>query len=88
MASLSQMMLDRYLRFANVYNDTFSSEEEVIEHLTDTLMKTVDVQVASKLDTDHLTQVTNYYNFANYSILAGCVFVICMILFSFQRHLP
>lgn len=84
MASLSEMMLDRYLRFANVYNNVFTSEEEVMKHLTETLKQKAEVQVTSKVDTDSLAQVTGYYNFANYSILAGCVFVICMILFSFQ----
>ena len=27
-----------------------------------------------------------YYNFANYSILAGCVYVICLILSSFKAE--
>ncbi|MDE5587002.1 MAG: ABC transporter permease, partial [Bacilli bacterium] len=86
MASLSEMMLKRYLKVANIYNNTLESEEEVIKNLDKTLSKQTEVQVTSKLDTDHLAQIASYYNFANYSILAGCVFVICMILFSFQRE--
>lgn len=87
MASLSEMMLEQYLNVANIYNKTFSSEEEIIQNINQTLSKKTEVQVTSKLDTDHLTQIATYYNFANYSILAGCVFVICMILFSFQREI-
>ena len=86
LASLSEMMLERYLKVANIYNETFESEEEIIQRINKTLSKKTEVQVTSKLDTDHLTQIASYYNFANYSILAGCVFVICMILFSFQRE--
>lgn len=86
LASLSEMYLERYLKFANIYNDTFSSEKEIIQNLDQTFENKTDVQVMSKLDTNHLGEVASYYNFANYSILAGCVFVICMILFSFQKE--
>ncbi len=85
MASLADMMLERYLKLANIYHETFASEEEIIENLNKTLSEKLEVEVTSKLDTDHLTQIANYYNFANYSLLAGCVFVICMVLFSFGR---
>ena len=86
LASLSEMYLEKYLKFANIYRDTFSSEEELIKNIEKTLDKKTNIQVTSKLDTDHLAEVANYYNFANYSILAGCVFVICMVLFSFGRE--
>lgn len=86
LASLSEMYLERYLKFANIYNDTFTSEEEIVKSLSQTFENKIDVQVMSKLDTNHLGEVASYYNFANYSILAGCVFVICMILFSFQKE--
>ena len=85
-ASLSEMLLERYLKFADIYNDTFTSEEEIIKSLDQTFENKTEVQVMSKLDTNHLSEVASYYNFANYSILAGCVFVICMILFSFQKE--
>ena len=40
-----------------------------------------DVKITSKLDTNSLSQVTIYFNFLNYCILAGCVYVICLIAF-------
>ena len=86
LASLSEMYLERYLKFANIYNDTFTSEEEIIKNIEKTLDQKIDIQVTSKLDTDHLAEVASYYNFANYSIMAGCVFVICMVLYSFGRE--
>ena len=39
-----------------------------------------------KLDTAQLSKAAFYYNFANYSILAGCVYVICLILSSFKEE--
>ena len=42
--------------------------------------------MTSKLDTNSLTKASFYYNFASYSLLAGCVYVICLILSSFREE--
>lgn len=42
--------------------------------------------MTSKLEAGDLAKVSFYYNFASYSILAGCVFVICIILSSFKSR--
>ena len=36
------------------------------------------------LDSDSLNKAALYFNFSNYCLVAGCVFVICMILTSFK----
>ena len=46
----------------------------------------MEVELTSKLDTDSLEKATFYYNFANYSILAGTVYVICIVLSSFKEE--
>lgn len=84
-ASLAEMMLTRYLKVANLYQTEVKEEEKLIEKIEDTLEKQVEVDITSKLDTNNLNKVTQYYNFANYSILAGCVYVICLILSSFKE---
>lgn len=83
-ASLAEMMLERYIKVANLYQKTITKEEELIEKINETLGKQTEVQITSKLDTDNLSKATFYYNFANYSILAGCVYVICLILSTFK----
>lgn len=83
-ASLAEMNLERYIHVANIYNESIDNEEEIIARINDTLSKQADVEVNSKLDTDAMGKATYYYNFANYSILAGCVYVICLILSSFK----
>lgn len=85
-ASLAEMMLERYVNVANSYAKSINSEEQMIEKINDTLNKQTNVEVTSKLDTDSMTKATFYYNFANYSILAGCVYVICLILSSFKEE--
>lgn len=83
-SSFAQMTLERYLNVANTYYQTYQDEEKTIEKLTDTLAMQTKVEITSTLDTNQLSRVSFYYNFANYSILAGCIFVICLVLSSFQ----
>lgn len=83
-SSLAEMMLERYVKVANIYKDTYSSEDEIIEKINDTLLKEVQIEVTSKLDTQKIEKAAFYYNFMNYCILAGCIYVICLILSSFK----
>lgn len=85
-ASLAEMMLERYIKVANTYQKNLNSEQEIINKINETLSKETEVQITSKLDTNNLKKATFYYNFTNYSILAGCVYVICLILSSFKEE--
>ncbi len=85
-ASLAEMMLERYIKVANIYQKNITSEEELIEKINETLSKEAEIEITSKLDTNNLKKATFYYNFSNYSILAGCVYVICLILSSFKEE--
>lgn len=85
MGSLTEMMLSQYLRLADIYNTIFEDEDEMLEHLSKSLSNKTKVEVTSKLDTNQLSRIATYYNFLNYCILAGCVYVVCLILFSFKK---
>lgn len=85
-ASFAEMLLERYMKVANIYQGNTEDEEELIKQINETLSKQTEVEITSKLDTDNLAQATFYYNFASYSILAGCVYVICLILSSFKEE--
>ena len=85
-SSLAEMMLERYIKVANIYQKNLNSEQEIISKINETLSKETEIQITSKLDTDNLKKATFYYNFTNYSILAGCVYVICLILSSFKEE--
>lgn len=82
-ASLAEMILERYLSVANTYKEVMDSEEELIKMINDTLSKKAEIEVTSKLDISNLQKASYYYSFANYSILAGCVYIICLVLASF-----
>lgn len=85
-ASLAEIMLERYNKIASLYQNNMTEEQILIENINETLAKQTEVEITSKLDTDNLNKATFYYNFANYSILAGCVYVICLILSSFKEE--
>ena len=85
-SSLAEMMLEKYIKIANIYNTASISEEEIIKNINNTWDKQTEVEITSKLDTDSLTKVAFYYNFSNYALLAGSVYVICLILSSFKNE--
>lgn len=85
-ASYAEMLLTRYIKVANIYEKNIKNEEELITKINETLSKETDIEITSKLDTNNLSKATFYYNFLNYSILAGCVYVICLILSSFKEE--
>lgn len=85
-ASLTNMQLERYLKVSDLYRKITVDEKELITNINSSLEQNVSVKVTSKLDTTSLEKATYYYNFANYSILAGCVYVICLILSSFKNE--
>lgn len=85
-ASLANMMLERYIKIANIYNEISTSEEELINNIDETLNKNVKVSITSKLDKNGLEKATFYYNFTNYTLLAGSIYVICLILSSFREE--
>ena len=83
-SSFAEMLLSRYIKVANIYQKSINSEEELISKINETLSKKSEVEITSKLDTNILSKATFYYNFANYSIMACLIYVVCLILASFK----
>ena len=85
-SSYAEMMLTRYIKVANIYQKELQNEDELIKTINETLEKEAETEITSKLDTDNLSRAAFYYNFMNYSILAGCVYVICVIISGFREE--
>ena len=85
-SSYAEMMLTRYIKVANIYQKELQNEDELIKTINETLEKEAETEITSKLDTNNLSKAVFYYNFMNYSILAGCVYVICIIISSFREE--
>ncbi len=85
-ASYAEMLISRYIKVANIYQESIQDEEELIEKINETLSKETEVEVTSKLDTNSLSKATFYYNFASYSIFACLLLIISLILSSFNNE--
>lgn len=83
-ASYAQMLLSGYLRTANLYAEYMTDEEKLIAAVNETLAEQTEIEVTSKLNDGRISRAAFYYNFASYSMLAGCVYVICLVLSSFR----
>lgn len=84
-SSVAELLLERYLKVSNIYANYTDNESELINKINNTLQDNVEVEVTTQLDTDNLSKMTFYYNFTNYSIQAGLIYVICLILSIFKE---
>lgn len=84
-ASLAEMILSRYLKTQDILLSSFQNEEELIVQINENLDTKTNISVASKLDTQTLNQVTQYFNFASYSLMAVIIFIISLVLSSFHE---
>lgn len=83
-ASLEKMLLEKYLRVQNIYQSTWQEEDILIEKINETISKKITTSMTSTLDNNALSKAKFYYNFSNYTLLAGLVYVICLILSIFK----
>lgn len=84
--TFAQMLLDNYLQTANIYLKSGMNENEIIEKTEQALEENIQVEMTSKIDSDGLAKLAFYYNFANYSILAVCIYVVATIMSSFREE--
>lgn len=83
-ASLAEMLLKKYIKVANTYNEYIEDENELITKIHETLDKQSEVKLTSKVDDRILNRATVYYNFVSYSLLGSLIYIICIVLTSFK----
>lgn len=84
-AELAEMTLQRFLNTAESYRLIDQSEADLIRDVETTLASEISVTLASKRDVSGLEQAAFYYNFLNYPLLVGCIFMICTVMLSFRN---
>ena len=85
-ASLEEMFVSRYIKVASIYQKSIDNEDKLINKINETLSKQAETEITSKLDTNTISKATFYYNFASYSIFACLLFIISLILSSFNEE--
>ncbi len=84
-AELAKVVLSNYLNTAKSYTSLNLSENELIEKADSALESKTEVEILSKVDSAKYAKAASYFNFANYSILACLITIICLIMSSFNR---
>lgn len=85
-AELAKTIVKRYLTTVNAYASSNLSELDLVSRTEKALESETVVEVSSKVDTGKYYKASSYFNFANYSILACVITVICLIMSSFNRR--
>lgn len=85
-ASFEEMLLEKYLKVANTLQGIYQDEKELITKINEALETEVNIEIASKVDVSSLSKAAFFYNFLSYSMLAGVIYVICLIISSFNNE--
>ncbi len=84
-AELAKVVVKRYLTTATAYAKLHLSEEELAKRVDATLVNETKVEIKTKVDSAKYGKATRYFSFANYTILACVITIICLIMISFNR---
>lgn len=84
-ASLANMLVQKYLKVADTYRLLIDNEEDMVEAIEKTLDTEIEVEVTSKVDMAAFSKAATYYNFTNYCILAGAIFIIAIVMAIFKK---
>lgn len=83
-ATLAEMIVSRYTKVAATYQKSIKNENELIKKTNETLSKEAKIKTVSKIDSTSLEKAAYYFNFESYSLLACLIYVICLILSTFN----
>ena len=84
--SLAEMLLQRYIKVAKIYQKNITDEAELIAKINETISKDIETEVTTKLDTTALNKASRFYNFSSYSFLACLIYIISLILSTFNEE--
>lgn len=84
-SSLATILLNKYLSSLDIYKDVSSDIDDLINHIDVSLESKTTVTVNSDLNTYELAKAGFYYSFMNYSLLAGCIYVLVVIISIFRQ---
>lgn len=84
-ANLANILLNQYLSVLDIYKDIDTNIDDLINHIDKSLDNQTNVIVNSSLNTNELAKAGFYYSFMNYSLLAGCIYVLVVIISIFRE---
>lgn len=84
-AELAKVIVNRYLTVAQAYSKLKLSEVDLAAKVDKALKASAEVEIKTTVDTTKYSKATRYFSFANYTILACVITIICLIMSSFNR---
>lgn len=84
-SSYAKMVVEKYLRIASIANDDINDTTSIINTINYSLSKTATVELDNTIDTDSLSTASFYFNFSNYTMLAICIYLIAIIMNTFNK---
>lgn len=82
----ANMLSERYIKTVQVYASTQENVSALIKDVKKNLDTQTKVHMETTLDKASIRSITNYYNFAAYSLLAGVMYIIGLVMTTFKRE--
>lgn len=84
-AALAKMKLQSYLRVQNGLSGSTADPDALVRMINSALDEETEVVMMTSIDTRAASYTASYFDFAAYSITACIVFIICLVLSSFNE---
>ncbi len=84
-SSLAEMIVSRYLNALSTYQKEFDDANTIISLLDNTFKQEVKINMTSDIDNTGVNNLANFFSFANYNLIAGCIYVVTIVLLSFNE---
>lgn len=84
MSSFTEMLLTGYIETQNIYIKEFDDVDKVISSINKSLESKTKLEMVSSANTNETSKIATYFNFASYSIMAVVIYIICLVLSSFN----
>lgn len=84
-SAYAKMLIEKYLKIADIANDNISDNDAIINVINNSLKEEATIEIDNTIDTNGLGTACYYFSFANYSILATCIYIISIIMLTFNK---
>lgn len=84
-SELSVMQLSKYLRVQKACLKITKDPDSLVREINNSLSKSAEIELATVIDTNMAAKTAGFFDFAAYSITACIVFIICLVLTSFNE---
>lgn len=86
-ATYMEMLINRYLKMADIYNKTGMSQTQIIEAINTDIKNETNIMLDNNYNEVLSQKPLLYYNFSNYSFLAISIFLISTVMSVFNSEM-